>query len=513
MIDRIIEFCLHNRLLVIFASILLVLAGIWALQHTPIDAIPDIGENQIIVWADWPGRSPQDVEDQVTYPLTINLMGIPRVKVIRSNSMFGFSMINIIFEDDVDFYWARTRVLERLDWAKKDLPSDVTPTLGPDATALGQIFWYTVEGEGYDLGELRSIQDWYVKYQLNSVPGVAEVASVGGFVRQYQIDVDPNKLLAYNIPLPKLINAIKQSNIDVGAKVFEEGGMEFIIRGIGFIKLENIVVGAHNGVPILVKNVANVVIGPDFRRGALDKEGAEVVGGVVLMRYGENPREVIKRIKQKIAEIEPGLPPGVRIVPFYDRTELIARTTSTLKNALTLEIMITVCVILLFLGHLRSSLIVSLTLPLGILIAFSLMYLFKIPSNLMSLCGIAISIGVMVDASIVMTENLFRHLSELKGRVNGITRLKTAIAAGREVGVPIFFSMLIIIIAFANIYFLKGQSGKLFRPLAFTENFSMGGAAVLAITCNLESPSPRKTPSLRRKPLNQITVERIRPYN
>lgn len=486
MINRIIEFCLNNRLLVIFFTILLVLAGIWALKRTPIDAIPDIGENQIIVYAEWPGRSPQDVEDQVTYPLTVNLTGIPKVKVIRSNSMFGLSMVNIIFEDGVDFYWARTRVLERLDWAKKDLPEDVTPVLGPDATALGQIFWYTVEGEGYDLGELRSIQDWYIKYQLNSVPGVSEVASVGGFVKQYQIDVDPNKLLAYNIPLSKLIMAVRKSNIDVGAKVFEEGGMEFVIRGLGFIKsiedIENIVVGAHNGVPILVKNVANVILGPDFRRGALDKEGAEVVGGVVLMRYGENPKEVIRRIKEKIKEIEPGLPSGVKIVPFYDRTELIGKTTSTLSTALIMQILVTIFVVFVMLRHFSTSVAISIILPFGILVAFLLMYLLKMPSNLMSISGIALSIGVMVDCGIIMAENIHKHLAKLGPTRDPKTRLEVVGFAAKQVGKPIFFSVIIIIIAFANIYFLRGQSGKLFRPLAFTENFVMAAAALLAIT-------------------------------
>ncbi|KPL19341.1 MAG: cation transporter [candidate division Zixibacteria bacterium SM23_81] len=485
MINRIIEFCLNNRLLVIFFTLLLLLAGGWALKHASIDAIPDIGENQTIVYVEWPGRSPQDVEDQVTYPLTVNLTGIPKVKVIRSNSMFGLSMVNIIFEEGVDFYWARTRILERLDWAKKDLPQDVTPILGPDATALGQIFWYTIEGEGYDLEELRSMQDWYVKYQLNSVPGVSEVASVGGFVKQYQIEVDPNKLLAYNVPLSKVIMAVRNSNIDVGAKVFEEGGMEFIIRGLGFIKsvddIENIVVDTHDGVPILAKNVANVVIGPDFRRGALDKEGAEVVGAVVLMRYGENPREIIRRIKEKIEEIEPGLPPGVKIVPFYDRTELIGRTTATLRLNVILQVIVTVLVVFVMLRHLSASLVISIILPFGILITFLLMYLLKMPSNLMSISGIALSIGVMVDCAIIMTENIHKHLAELGPARDPKTRLEVVGFAAKQVGKPIFFSAIIIIIAFANIYFLRGQSGKLFRPLAFTENFVMAVAALLAI--------------------------------
>lgn len=483
MINSIIEACLRNRFLVIAFFLMVVGGGIYALQHTPVDAIPDIGENQVIVYTDWMGRSPQDVEDQVTYPLTVGLEGIPGVKVIRSNSMFGFSMINIIFDEGVDFYWARTRVLERLNWAQKELPLDVVPVLGPDATALGQILWYTVEGEGYDLGELRSIQDWYIRYQLNAVPGVSEVASVGGFVKQYQIDVDPNKLLAHNVRLSRVIMAVRQSNLDVGAKVFEEGGMEFIIRGLGFIEsvedVEDIVVGSHDGVPVYVKNIATVQLGPDFRRGALDKEGAEVTGGVVVMRYGENPLEVIKRVKEKITEIERGLPPGVRIVPFYDRTELIGRATSTLRTALIIELVVTALVIFLFLGHFISSLIVVLILPVGVLIAFLIMYGLRIPSNIMSLGGIAISIGVMVDAGIVVTENVFRHLASVRDKES---RLGTAIMAAKEVGPAIFFSMLIIIMAFANVYFLRGQSGKLFRPLAFTQNFAMAAAAILSIS-------------------------------
>lgn len=482
--NRLIQFCLHNRLLVLFVTILLLLAGIWALLRAPIDAIPDIGENQIIVWAEWPGRSPQDMEDQVTYPLTVSLMGTPRVKVIRSSSMFGFSLINVIFEDGVDFYWARTRVLERLDWAQKDLPAEVAPTLGPDATALGQIFWYTVEGQGYDLGELRSIQDWYIKYQLNSVPGVAQVASVGGFVKQYQIDIDPNKLLAYKIPLPKLISAVRRSNIDVGAKVFEEGGMEFIIRGLGFVKspadLENIVVDVRGDVPIYVKNLGQITLGPDFRRGALDKEGAEVTGGLILMRHGENPREVIQRVKEKITEIEPSLPPGVRIVPFYDRTELIGRTTYFLSTSVLLQIAVTILVVFLMLRHLAGSFIVSVTLPVAVLATFLALRLSGMTSNLMSICGIALSIGVMVDYGIIMAENIYKRLAQ-QTKSDLKARLATVGVAAGEVARPILFSIFIIVIAFASIYFLTGQAGKLFRPLALTENFVMAAAALLAI--------------------------------
>ena len=352
MINKIIAACLKNRFLVLAFFGLIIVFGITSMKDIPIDAIPDIGELQVLVYAAWPGRSPQDVEDQVIYPLTTGLMGTPNVKVVRSSANFGFGLVNMIFKEGTDYYWARTRVLERLDFAKKDIPKDVVVTLGPDATALGQIFWYTVEGDGYGLDELRSLQDWYVRFQLTSVEGVAEVASVGGYVKQYQIDVDPNKLFASNVSLLHVIQAIKLSNIDVGAKVFEEGGVEYIVRGLGFIKgiedIEDIVVGSHQGTPVTIKDVASVTLGPDFRRGVLKKNGREVTGGVVLMRFGENPLKVIDRIKSKIDEISVGLPKGVEIVPFYDRTELNNRSIHTLQSALTQEIIITVFVIFLF---------------------------------------------------------------------------------------------------------------------------------------------------------------------
>jgi Cu(I)/Ag(I) efflux system membrane protein CusA/SilA len=508
MINKIIEYSLRNKFIILALFFLIIGWGYWALNRTPIDAIPDIGENQQIVFVDWPGRSPKDIEDQVIYPLSVNLMGIPGMKVIRSNSMFSFGMVNVIFEEGVDFYWSRTRILERLNLAQKDLPEGVIPQLGPDATALGQVFWYTVENgyfcpdhpklrysepgicledgqelvlSGYNLGELRSIQDWYVRYQLNSAQGVSEVATVGGFVKQYQIDVDPNKLLAYNVNLHDMFEAVRRSNIDVGAKVIEEGGAEFIVRGLGFIKsvedIENIVIGSHQGVPVYVRNVAEVSVGPEFRRGALDKEGAEVTGGVVLMRYGENPLQVIEAVKKKIREITPGLPPGVQIMPFYDRTELINRATDNLKETLLEEIIVAVIVILIFLAHFRSSLIVSIILPVGVLISFLIMYYLKIPSNIMSLGGIAIAIGVMVDAGIVMTENISRHLA-----LTGERKLSTIIAASKEVGSAIFFAILIIVVAFIPVFSLRGQAGKLFSPLAFTKTFAMFGSAVLAIT-------------------------------
>ncbi len=536
MIGKVIEWCLKNRLLVLAFYVLIVGAGIWAMDRTPVDAIPDIGELQVIVFADWPGRSPKDVEDQIIYPLTTNLLGIPQVKTIRSSSAFSFGMVNIIFEDGTDYYWARTRVLERLNYARKNLPAGVTPVLGPDATALGQVFWYTVEngyfcpehpelkfddegklagvieeGAGgaarsepgrcpldgqplirsaYDLGRLRSIQDWYVRYALNAVPGVSEVASVGGYIQQYQIDVDPNKLLAYNVRLSDLFNAVRRSNIDVGAKVFEEGSVEFIVRGVGFIKgvedVENIVVGAHEGVPVYVKNVAVVQLGPEFRRGALDKEGAEVTGGVVLMRYGENPITVIERVKEKIGELEPGLPPGVRIVPFYDRTGLIERSVATLRDTLIVEIIITIAVIGVFLLHFASSVIVSLVLPVGVLISFILMRWIGVDSNIMSLGGIAIAIGVMVDAGIVMTENIYRRLAdagrERQERIDGKERVEVSVAAAKEVGRPVLFALLTTIVSFIPVFSLTGQAGRLFRPLAFTKTFAMFGAAIIALT-------------------------------
>ncbi|MBD3183699.1 hypothetical protein GF312_15525 [Candidatus Poribacteria bacterium] len=510
MFNRIIEICMRNRIMVFAAFLLIMLAGWWALKNTPVDAIPDIGENQVIVFADWPGRSPQDMEDQVIYPLGIAMQGIPDVKYVRSTSMFSFGYINIIFKDSVDFYWARTRVLERINTAMKDMPEGVVPVLGPDATGIGQIFWYTVENGYYcpehptlrygksgkcpkdgndlipsrlDLHELRSLQDWTVRYYLAAADGVSEVATVGGYVRQYQVDIDPNLLVSYNVKPATLFNAIRSSNVDVGAKVIEEGGMEFLIRGVGFIKsiedIENIVVAESDGVPVYVKNLGVVSEGPDFRRGALDKEGIPAVGGVVLMRYGDNPLRVIQNVKTKIEEVEPGLPPGVRIVPFYDRSDLINRATGTLKQTLTNQIIVAAAVILFFLGQLASSLVISLILPLGILLSFLGMKLIGLPSNIMSMGGIAIAIGVMVDAGIVMTENITRLLKEPHP---GESKLEVVTRAAKEVGTPILFAMLIIIVAFIPVFSLTGQAGKLFKPLAYTKTFAMVGSAVVALS-------------------------------
>lgn len=491
MINKIIEICLKNRFLVIAVFALLIVWGFSSMREIPIDAIPDIGELQVIVYADWPGRSPKDVEDQVVYPLTTGLMGTPNVKVVRSTSAFGFGIVNMIFQDDTDYYWARTRVLERLDFAKRGLPQDAAITLGPDATALGQIFWYTVEGDGYDLAELRSIQDWYIRYQLNSVEGVSEVASVGGYVKQYQIDIDPNKLLAHDIKIHQVIESVRESNIDVGAKVFEEGGIEFVVRGLGFIKnisdIENIVVGAKEGTPIYINNIAKVTIGPEFRRGALDKEGKEVTGGVVLMRYGENPLTVIERIKHKIEELSVGLPKGVKIVPFYDRTGLVKRSITTLSDALIQEIIITVFVIVLFLLHFWGSVVISIVLPIGVLISFILMRQFGVDANIMSLGGIAIAIGVMVDSGCILVENIYRRIVEARREKNvekllPQERLDVCISASQEVGKPVLFALLTTIIGFIPVFVLTGQAGRLFRPLAFTKTFAMFGAAVIALT-------------------------------
>ena len=457
--------------------------GIAAVRTNPVDAIPDISETQIIVFADWPGRSPQEVEDQVTYPMVVNLQGLAGVKAVRSSSAFGFSMANVIFEDGTDLYFARTRILERLNLIGSLLPKGVRPVLGPDATAVGQIFWYTVEGAGQDLGALRAIQDWYVRYQLNSVPGVAEVASIGGYVRQYQVDVDPNRLAAYGLSIRDVITAVEMSNNNVGGKVVEQGGLEYVVRGIGLIRdvadVEKTVISSRGGTPIYVSNVGTVQMGPEFRRGALEKSGSEVVGGVVTMRYGESAPEVIARIKEKIAGLSKGLPPGVRIVPFYDRSSLIERAVGTLKRALLEEIALVTLAHVLFLMHFRSILIVTLPLPLAILTSFILMKVFGITSNIMSLGGIAIAIGVLVDAGIVITENIFRHMESESGRTPLVEIVRKA---SKQIGRPIFFSMVIILLAFLPVFALTGEEGKMFHPLAFTKTFAMVGATLLSVT-------------------------------
>ncbi|MEX2139126.1 MAG: efflux RND transporter permease subunit [Pirellulales bacterium] len=490
MVNGLIRWCLNHRFLVIIAAVALLAVGYYSLLNTPVDAIPDIGEKQVIVFADWPGRSPQDIEDQVTYPLTVSLQGTPGVKSIRSMSGFGFSMVFMIFRDEVDYYWARSRVLERMNVATSRLPSGVVPVLGPDATALGQVYWYTLEAEGADLAQLRSLQDWYVRYQLQSVEGVSEVASIGGFVKQYQIDVHPDKLRAHRVSLTEVHEAVRKSNIDVGAKVIENNGLEFFIRGLGFVKnvkdVENIVIRQERGTPIFIKNVATVQLGPEFRRGALDKAGREAVGGIVLMRYGENPLRVLERLKQKIVEIEPGLrvttaagkEAPVRIVPYYDRTEIVYETMDTLQEALTEEAIVAGIVIIIFLLHLRSSLAILSTLPLSVAMSFIVMYLMGVDSNIMSLAGLAIAIGDVADMGIIMTENIYRRLAAEPDRPHE----QVVEEGATEVGSAILTAVTNTIISFIPVFALTDQEGKLFKPLAYTKTFAIAASVILALT-------------------------------
>lgn len=529
MITRIIEWSLKNRFLVLCGALMLIVLGVRAVFRTPVDAIPDLTENQVLVYADWMGRSPQEVEDQVTFPLSTGLQGLAGVKDVRATSMFGFSLITIIFEEGVDTYFARTRVLERLNYLQANMPEGVKPQLGPDASGLGWVYQYYLHvdpakapGGGYDLGKLRATQDWFVRYQLSSVQGVAEVASIGGFVKQYQIEVSSTKMRAANVSLGEVMGAVQNANLNVGGKVIEENGAEFVLRGIGLVAntedLELIAVKAVEGTPIYLKDIATVQIGGDFRRGALDVNGAEAVGGTVVMRTGENAKAVIERVKARIAEIAPSLPPGISIKPFYDRSTLIDRTIDTLKHALLEEIILVTLAHIIFLWHFRSILIVTLPLPISILISFLLMKEFGITSNIMSLTGIAIAIGVLVDAAIVVTENVIRHCEraeeEKKSRLDKEQRgkgekgsegevsssplllvssaaayrlttaetLEVTLIACKQVGRPIFFAMAIIILAFVPVFALSGQEGKLFHPLAWTKTFAMVGSTLLAVT-------------------------------
>jgi Cu(I)/Ag(I) efflux system membrane protein CusA/SilA len=490
MVNLIIRWCLNNRFVVILMALLVLGIGYYALANIPIDAIPDIGEKQVIVLADWPGRSPQDVEDQVTYPLTTTLSGTPGVKTIRSFSGFGFSMVFIIFKDEVDYYWARSRVLERMNVSLSRLPSGVVPGLGSDATALGQVFYYTLEAEGADLSQLRSLQDWYIRYQLQSVEGVTEVATLGGYVREYQIDVIPEKLRAHRVTLPDVYEAVRRSNVDVGAKVVESNRFEFFIRGKGFVRsvqdIENVVIRQEGGTPIYVKNVATVQLGPEFRRGTLDNAGREATGAVVLMRYGENPLAVINRVKQKIAEIEPGLritlPSGkvvpVKIVPYYDRTDIIYETMATLRENLIEESVVVAFIVVLFLLHLRSSLAVLPTLPLALAMSFGVMYWMGVDSNIMSLAGLAIAIGDVSDMGIIMTENIYRRLTNERDR----PYFDVVCEASTEVGGAIVTAVVNTVVSFIPVFALTGPEGKMFRPLAYTKTFAIAASVILAIT-------------------------------
>ena len=510
--EKLIYFCLKRKLVVILLTVLLIGWGAmvapfdWNLgglprNPVPVDAIPDIGENQQIVFTAWDGRSPQDMEDQVTYPLTVSLLGIPGVKTVRSYSMFGFSTIYVIFNEDVEFYWSRSRLLEKLNSLPPGtLPQGVQPTLGPDATALGQVFWYTLEGRdpdgnpagGWGLDELRSAQDWLVRYGLLSAEGVSEVASAGGFVKEYQIDVNPDAMRAYGVTLQQVISAVKQSNLDVGARTMEINSVEYIIRGVGFVKtledLEKAVIKVENNTPITVKDVASVTLGPATRRGALDKNGAEAVGGVVVVRYGENPLEVIKNLKEKIATISAGLPSKtladgtvskITIVPFYDRSGLIQETLGTLDNALTEEILITIIVVLIAVMHFKSSLVISSLLPLAVLMCFIAMKTIGVDANIVALSGIAIAIGTMVDMGIIICENILKKLEKAP---DGADSLRLVFDGVAEVGSAVMTAVATTIISFLPVFVMDGAEGKLFKPLAYTKTFALGASILLSLT-------------------------------
>ncbi len=491
MIEKIIEYCARNRFLTLTLVGFFALWGLWTMRETPLDAIPDLSDVQVIVFTEWQGRSPDLVEDQITYPIVTTMIAAPKVKFVRGQSFFGLSFVYIIFEDGTDMYWARSRVLEYLNEVSGDLPEGVTPTLGPDATGVGWVYEYAlVDKTGkHDLSELRSFQDWYLRYWLESVPGVAEVASVGGFVKQYQIRLDPNKLLAYGIPINKIVDAVRRSNNDVGGRVIEFAQTEYVVRGRGYVKnvedLENVVVGVNDkGTPVYVKDIGSVVLGPDIRRGAADLNGeGEVVGGVVVMRYGENALKVIERVKQRLEEVEPSLPEGVKVVTTYDRSDLIERAIETLKGKLLEEGIVVSIVIVLFLLHIRSALVPILTLPFAVILAFIPMYYLRLTANIMSLGGIAVAIGAMVDASIVLVENVHAKL-EAWGVEEGQEerRSEVIIGAMKGVGKPIFFALLVIVVSFLPVFALEAQEGRLFKPLAYTKTFSMMFAALLAIT-------------------------------
>ncbi len=494
MIQNIINASLRDKFLVLIATVIVVAAGVFAVKNTPLDAIPDLSDVQVIVFTEYPGQAPQVVEDQVTYPLTTAMLAVPNAKVVRGYSFFGFSFVYIIFEDGTDMYWARSRVLEYLNYVSSRLPNGLSPSLGPDATGVGWIYEYAlVDRTGkHDLAQLRSLQDWYLRYPLQTVQGVSEVASVGGYVKQYQVEVDPNALLAYGIPLSKVKRAIQRSNNDVGGKLVEMAETEYMVRGKGYIRsiadLEVIPVGVDaNGTPIRLMDVANIQLGPELRRGVAELNGeGEVVGGVVIMRFGENALATIERVREKLEELKTGLPEGVEIIPVYDRGDLIGRAVDNLVEKLIEESIVVSLICILFLLHARSALVAVVTLPIGILMAFIVMKWQGINANIMSLGGIAIAIGAMVDGAIVMIENAHKHLEQAgnkKGRDLTLPERWEAVAsASREVGPALFFSLLIITVSFLPVFTLQAQEGRLFAPLAFTKTYAMAAAAILAVT-------------------------------
>jgi len=494
MTDFIINSALKDRFMVLLGAIILAVAGLWSFKHIPLDAIPDLSDVQVIVFTDYADQSPQVVEDQITYPLTTAMLAVPHAKVVRGYSFFGLSFVYVIFEDGTDIYWARSRVLEYLNYVKGRLPQGVTPTLGPDATGVGWIYEYAlVDKTGkHDLAQLRSIQDWYLRYPLQTVPGVSEVASVGGYVKQYQVEVDPNVLQAYEIPLSTVIAAIKRSNNDVGGRLFEMGETEYMVRGLGYIKsiadIKTIPVGVDtNGTPIRLQDVAHIQIGPELRRGIVELNGeGEVAGGVVIMRFGENALATIEDVRKKLDELKKGLPEGVEIVTVYDRGSLIERAVDTLNSALTQELIIVCSLVALFLLHLRSSLVIVITLPLGILMAFIVMKWQGLNANIMSLGGIALAIGDMVDGAVVMVENAHKHLAaaaeKKQAKLTSMEHWQVIGESSREVGTGLFFSLLVITVSFLPIITMEAQEGRLFSPLAFTKTYAMAAAAILTIT-------------------------------
>jgi len=485
MIAKIIELSIKNKFLVILMTVFVIAAGTHAMLKIPLDAIPDLSDAQVIIFTEYQGQAPQVVEDQVTYPLTTAMLSVPFAKVVRGYSFFGISFVYIIFEDGTDLYWARSRVMEYLNYVSGRLPRGVTPSLGPDATGVGWVYEYTLESDRHDLAQLRSIQDWFLRYELASVPGVAEVASIGGYIKQYQVIVDPNKLIAYNLPLQKVKLAVQRSNNDVGGKLVEMGETEFMIRGLGYIKsvddLNNIPLDVdQGGTPILLRNVAVIKIGPELRRGIADDSGTgETIGGIVVMRYGENALEVIKNVKKRLDQLKSGLPEGVRLKSVYDRSNLILRAVGNLKRTLIEESIIVALVCMVFLLHFRSALVGIVTLPVAVLISFIIMERQGINANIMSLGGIAIAVGAMVDAAIVMIENAHKHIEHDGGKKPHWDLITDA---AKEVGPSLFFSLLIIAISFLPVFMLEAQEGRLFRPLAFTKTYAMVGSSLLSVT-------------------------------
>ncbi len=485
MLEKIIQWSIDNRFFVILATLFAVLAGVYSLQNMPLDAIPDLSDVQVIIYTEFPGQAPQVIEDQVTYPITTQMLAVPFAKVVRGYSFFGFSFVYVIFDDGTDMYWARSRVLEYLNYVSARLPQGVTPTLGPDATGVGWAFMYALKSNQRSLADLRSIQDWFLKYELTSVEGVSEVASVGGFVKQYQITVDPNKLRTYNIPISKIRMAVKRSNNDVGGRVLEMSEIEFMIRGRGYIQnvddVKEIALGVdENGTPILLRDVGTVQMGPDIRRGLAELNGqGEVVGGIIVIRYRANAYAVIERVKEKLAQLEQGLPEDVEIVTVYDRTGLIERSIATLQEKLLEEGLAVALVCIIFLLHLRSSLVAIITLPLAVLMSFTIMYYQGINANIMSLGGIAIAIGAMVDAAIIMIENAHKHMERDAGKKD---HWQIIADASKEVGPTLFFALLVITVSFVPVFTLQAQEGRLFKPLAYTKTYSMAASSILAVT-------------------------------